>query len=242
MSYILDALRRADSERERGAVPGIHAQPVPIGSQEDGNPPRIKPWMWAAGGVAAGLLAWFGWQDLQHASPPAEPMVAAMDAPPVPMPQGASPPPPPPAAMPTPAAPPVRMAAPASIPPPARAAVMPQPPRDMAMPPPAPAKTSVPARAASEPAVAAMAASPPASSSADRLYAINELPDAIQRELPKVTVGASIYSDNAASRFLVINGQVFHENDQIQPGLLLEQIKLKAAVLRYKGYRYGISY
>ena len=28
MSYILDALRRADAERERGAVPGLHSQPV----------------------------------------------------------------------------------------------------------------------------------------------------------------------------------------------------------------------
>ncbi|MEO7152322.1 MAG: hypothetical protein ABIX46_11525, partial [Burkholderiaceae bacterium] len=30
MSYILDALRRADAdrERERGAVPGLHAQPL----------------------------------------------------------------------------------------------------------------------------------------------------------------------------------------------------------------------
>ncbi len=31
MSYILDALKRADSERERGIVPGLHAQPVPPG-------------------------------------------------------------------------------------------------------------------------------------------------------------------------------------------------------------------
>ena len=29
MSYILDALRRADAERERGNVPGLHAQPMP---------------------------------------------------------------------------------------------------------------------------------------------------------------------------------------------------------------------
>ena len=29
MSYILDALRRADAERSRGAVPGLHAQGVP---------------------------------------------------------------------------------------------------------------------------------------------------------------------------------------------------------------------
>ena len=28
MSYILDALKRAEAERERGAVPGLHSQPV----------------------------------------------------------------------------------------------------------------------------------------------------------------------------------------------------------------------
>ncbi|MFO1267813.1 MAG: hypothetical protein U1F67_14180 [Rubrivivax sp.] len=38
MSYILDALRRAESERERGQVPGLHAQPVPVGVGEE--PPR----------------------------------------------------------------------------------------------------------------------------------------------------------------------------------------------------------
>ena len=30
MSYILDALKRADAERERGAVPGLHSQTVPV--------------------------------------------------------------------------------------------------------------------------------------------------------------------------------------------------------------------
>ena len=29
MSYILDALRRADAERSRGAVPSLHAQGLP---------------------------------------------------------------------------------------------------------------------------------------------------------------------------------------------------------------------
>ena len=33
MSYILDALRKADAERERGAVPDLHAQLLPPGSQ-----------------------------------------------------------------------------------------------------------------------------------------------------------------------------------------------------------------
>jgi general secretion pathway protein B len=41
---------------------------------------------------------------------------------------------------------------------------------------------------------------------------------------------------------LIINGQVFHERDKLSPKLTLVQIKLKAAVLEFKGYRYSISY
>ena len=51
MSYILDALRRADSERERGAVPGIHALPLPAPSADEFV--RRTPWPWL---VAALLL------------------------------------------------------------------------------------------------------------------------------------------------------------------------------------------
>ena len=30
MSYILDALKKAESERERGSVPGLHSQSLPL--------------------------------------------------------------------------------------------------------------------------------------------------------------------------------------------------------------------
>ena len=51
-----------------------------------------------------------------------------------------------------------------------------------------------------------------------------------------------MYSENPANRMLIINGKLFHEGDKLAPGLSLEQISLKSAVLRLKGYRYGISY
>src|SRR6185369_5392337 len=99
-------------------------------------------------------------------------------------------------------------------------------------PPPARSTTANPSREASpgQNLAAAPAAKPAASAAESRVYAVNELPDTIQRELPKLSVGGSIYSDNAASRFLIINGQIFHENDKISSDLVLEQIKLKAAV------------
>ncbi|EWS52751.1 hypothetical protein X551_04464 [Methylibium sp. T29] len=75
-----------------------------------------------------------------------------------------------------------------------------------------------------------------------RVHTVAELPDDIRRQLPAIAVGGSIYSAEAANRFLIINGQIFHEKDKLGPELVLEQIKLKAAVLRFKGYRYEITY
>lgn len=55
MSYILDALRRADAERSRGAVPGLHAQSVPADAEPAAR--NFSPLIWAAGGAGALLVA-----------------------------------------------------------------------------------------------------------------------------------------------------------------------------------------
>ncbi len=76
----------------------------------------------------------------------------------------------------------------------------------------------------------------------DAVVTLNDLPEAIRREQPKLTIGGAMHSANAANRMLILNGQVFHEGDQVTADLVLEQIKLKSAVLVYKGYRYSINY
>ena len=75
-----------------------------------------------------------------------------------------------------------------------------------------------------------------------RVYQLSELPDEIRRELPTLAVGGAMHSQNPANRLLIVNGQTFHEGDKLAPNLSLEQIRLKSAVLEYKGYRYGITY
>lgn len=77
---------------------------------------------------------------------------------------------------------------------------------------------------------------------APKIVSVQELPDDIRRELPQLTVGGAMHSDVAANRMLVLNGGVFREGDQPAPGVVLEEIRLKSAVLRYKGHRYSISY
>ncbi len=76
----------------------------------------------------------------------------------------------------------------------------------------------------------------------DRVLTMDELPDDVRRQLPNFAINGSKYSDTPASRILIINGQVFHEGDRLTPELTLEQIKVKAAVLRFRGYRYSMTF
>ncbi|ABM93994.1 general secretion pathway protein GspB [Methylibium petroleiphilum] len=252
MSYILEALRKADAERdrERGALPDLHAQPVPPDSaaMAAGSPSRPRPWLWIIVGASVGLIGPLLWlllgRDTTKEAVVTPPPPVETAAPPVatapavaPAPEVAPAPPPPPAIPPAPTvpvpAPPPRAEAPAfAIAPPA-------PPAPVVRDVPATTRRAVPATA---PAVAP-AEKPAAPVAAEgRVHTVAELPDDIRRQLPAIAVGGSIYSAEAANRFLIINGQIFHEKDKLGPELVLEQIKLKAAVLRFKGYRYEITY
>ncbi|RZI84890.1 MAG: hypothetical protein EOP38_07175 [Rubrivivax sp.] len=247
MSYILDALRRADSERERGTVPSIHAPPPPPVGDEV-KPPRQAPQalLWVIVALSLALAGSLAWQLMSADSPKAvaEPAssVAPMSAPAqVPVAQA-------PAVPDTPAPPPVS-AAPAPTPLPATPPEPPAPmprqetPQGSTTPARAPTyTTSAPTPSARQPAQPSPAAKPPAPNADSRVYAIQELPEDVRRDLPKLVIGGAMYSDTPASRMLIINSQVFHEGDTLMPGLLLQEIRLKSAVLKYKGYRYALSY
>jgi general secretion pathway protein B len=94
MSYILEALRKADAERERGAVPDLHSQLLPDAPPGDETQERRSPrWLWPVvvaalvlGGVWAG--SWLGSNAAPEATvPPAltpSAPLAAASTPPVP--------------------------------------------------------------------------------------------------------------------------------------------------------------
>lgn len=213
MSYILDALRRAeaDRERERGQVPGLHTHPASGGAA--GPAIARRRWLpWAGGGLlllaGVGVGSWWVSEPREAVAPPPPP--APVQAPQAPAPVPAAPPavgvptpPPPPAASASPYLPPV--------PPPAVVAATPAPrPAD-----PAPA----PAAEAPIPRLA-------------------ELPEASRRELPRLTISGSVYSDDPASRFVVINGDVVREGAKLGADLVLERIGPRELVLRFKGQRF----
>ena len=59
--------------------------------------------------------------------------------------------------------------------------------------------------------------------------------------LPALAFGGSIYSGTPANRLLIVNGQLMHEGESLGPGVTLEQIKPKAAVLVIRGQRFEIG-
>jgi general secretion pathway protein B len=213
VSLILDALRKADLERERESVPGLHTQPVPpLSLEEISAPPRPKPWIWVVVGVGVGLLVPLIWYVAGRETPRA-PVERQAAAAPEPAPTAAPP-------------------APVVVP----NAVMPEPPREVAAPAPWPAqerKAVAKATPKSEPATA---------EAVSAIYAREQLPDNIRGALPPLAVGGSIYSNTPANRSLILDGRLYRENDQLSADLQLEEIRLKTAVLRYRGYRFEIRY
>lgn len=214
MSLILDALRKADAERERGAVPGLHAQPVPPLSVESPAPANARPLLWIVIGAAVALASAFGVYLAGR-----EPTPARVATTPVPQ--------PPAAADPEPTAPP-------------RAA----PPAEVAAPAPWPGKESrnAGAAASAKPHVEARAA--PANATVNRTPPIprEQLPAELRAELPPLAIGGSMYSTTPANRTLIIDGRLYREGEQVAAGLSLEQIRLKSAVLTYKGHRFEIRF
>jgi general secretion pathway protein B len=61
-------------------------------------------------------------------------------------------------------------------------------------------------------------------------------------DAPKLVISGGVYSTDRVQRMLIVNGQVFNEGSEIGTGVVLEEIKPKTAVLRFRGSRYTVSY
>jgi general secretion pathway protein B len=225
VSYILEALKKAEAQRGQGQVPGLHDQHMAPefsgGGAREGN--GLLIWIiMAMGLIMMGLLVWALWQpDPPPAPPGVQPSLAAPPA------QVIAPPPPL-----------VAMAPPTTT-------SIPQVPVAITEPTPvSPQATTEPGlqprherRTRNEPAKAE--AAPSAKAQQDTLP---ELPESMRAQLPKLSFGGAMHSDNPASRMLIVNGQLLHEGDAISPDLTLEQIQLKQATFRFKGHRYTAQY
>ena len=263
MSYILDALKKAESERKAGAVPGIHTQPPTDALVPDDNRATRAPLL--AGGallaaIALASLAWFQpWSSEappqsgkpaasgaaasagQAAAPTATPSAAADAAKPASATAGTGA---------------ARPAAPAaeSTPPLARNETSPPAPEPLRAAPglqvpeappkpraePAPARDKPPQPEPAAPGNSRQAERKPANT--EQLPTLQALPEHLRREIPALTVNGYLYSPNKADRTVLINQRLLREGDQVAPDLILESLTPSGMVLNYRGTRYRAAY
>ena len=220
MSYILDALRKADAQRARDPARGIHAQPAaPVAASEPAGS-RRGAWVGALAAVAILLAATWLWLRPAPVVAPTGTVATSV------------------APAPAPIVPPVVRVEPAPV-------VQPAPPAAEVLPPPPPPQATVVA----VPKPAAVPVVPPASpavvtapAAAERTYSLADLPADVQQALPKFSVSGGVYSENVAQRMLVVNGQVFNEGSEIAAGVVLEQIRPRVALLKFRGLRIAQPY
>lgn len=243
MSYILDALKRADTERERGNVPGLHTRQLatPTGPTVPGA--RNSLWLAVAAAVALGGIGvglWV-WQKPADTPPPAalKPVVVQ---PPVAPPAAATKP----ELTPAPTATPVATAAlpPTVSAPPTRAAALPVMPATVkpgtkpthaapaiAAPPEAKVKTE-PITPAAAPATAALTAVP----------LLSDLPEDLRRQVPALTITGAVYSENPAQRLLLVNNLVLAQGALAAPEVKLEEIRARSSVFSFRGTRFRVTH
>jgi len=272
MSYILDALRKADAQRESDPARGIHAQPVRTVFAGDDTRGRYRRWFWgasAASVAAVGATAWYLYHDkdavaiAQTFSPPPQPYASMPVAPPTVAPpsQTAA------QAMGTAAQPATAIVPPApAISSPAPAFVPPAPTGPLAngrfgvqqpgamaqgqqqgapvFPPQLPGSAQ-PMTATGLPTV--QTAQPPAVSARPAPPPAAPAPPpppvaGLPADAPKLVVSGGVYSADRNQRMLIVNGQVYKEGADLGSGVQLEQIKPNSAVLRFRGARYTTTF
>lgn len=233
MSYILEALKKAQAERQLGNAPTIHA---PAASAAPVAGPNRKPLViGVAAGVVLVAVALVLWR---HQGTPAPAAVVAAPAPPLLAAPHVSTPL---APQPVPAS---RESASAAASQPGQVALVGKPdPKPLEREPVAALKPAAPApaHAASAPAPVVTAASVPVSPE-EPLPAFGALPESIRGAIPKVAFGGYMYSPNPSDRLILVDNVLRHEGEEVAPGLVLEKLLPKGAVMNFRGTRYRVPF
>ncbi len=223
MSYILEALKKSDQERQIGHVPDIgqiQEAPRPVA-------PRWPRWLLIALLINALILltlAWRIWDARDTAAPlastpaaPAQP-AAVMPAPPAPVAASVVP-------------------APAVVAAPAPAAVAPLP-----------VEAEQPAAAVQptdEPLMEAVPDAEPLPASSVMVYAdvprLQDLPFEERARLPAPRIDVHVFAQEPERRFVLINLRKYQVGDKLEDGPTLEAILNDGIVLSHAGRQYRVD-
>ena len=222
MSYILEALKKSDQQRQRGATPTLPAAQVTVAA-----PKRslfIYYGLLAAVLLGAGItIGWLRPWQAEQPAPATEPSAARS-----PTPYQAAPSP-----LPEPPEMATKTAQELSTPPVAQPA-----PRVDAMKSDTPASASTGTTGAVASTLTPLPEKTASPAQEQRAIPMAELPLPIQQEIPAMTIQLHAYSGNPSERLVSINSRMLREGGSLTPDLRLEQITPDGMIFSYKGYRF----
>ena len=249
MSYILDALRKADQQRKHGSVPTLPGSQGTLPGTDRPTWPRIL-------GLAALVLllgVGIGWLQPwrgQSATP------AAASSAPAPAPSASGPNPPAAGSEQLPRSP----AGPAAM----------APSQDVSAGTPSPASTHARSGTTADPeirpgspqippmpagsvafapsggATGDMAPSPAPDAAAGhslpagkRVFSLQELPTSVRQGIPNLVIAFHAYSPRPEERRVMVNNELLRQGDELAGGLQLEEITPDGVVFSYRGHRFA---
>jgi len=74
-----------------------------------------------------------------------------------------------------------------------------------------------------------------------RIYEFRELPLSVRQSLPPFSVSALMYASNPASRMVRVNEQILHEGQDLAAGITLDEITRDGLIFRYQKYRFRVD-
>jgi general secretion pathway protein B len=235
LSFILDALRKSEHERQRQAGPAIAEMPIARPAS------RLPVALGVIGALLAVNLAVLLYFMLRQDAPEVQRVEAVPAAAPAPV---ASAPAPLPAAS---AVPPPE-ATTALVPAPAGRELQPltdvatreTPPPPQYEPPSAPDPSLLPAppAALATPAVADRPPSAATSAREDNVPRLDTLPAQATAGLPALNLDLHIYASSPAQRAVFINGRRYREGESLPEGVEVLEITPEGAVLSHRGQRF----
>ena len=240
MSYILDALRKSDQQRQRGTAPTLlTAQATQVAPKQPAF--SLNGWLAAVLVVAGIVIGWLRPWQTEPPAPATEPRAVQSLAPhpAVLAPHsvasdttGKSEPEQPARAAPYTAQPALASESAAREPEPTAVArsqthaTLPD------------AATGIPQEAAAPAPGSPVGTGQAEAGREDKVVSLSELPASIRQEIPSISISFHVYSSNPEARRVMINNELLRQGESLSTGLGVEQITPDGVVISYKGYRF----
>lgn len=237
MSYILDALRKADQQRQHGTVPTLQTSPT-VAAAPAKTIFSFNGWIVFSLVIAAGVVGWLRPLQMDSSSPteksasskPYDPrrdqaessLPSGLDSSPLS------------AVPPTPSQMAAKIDEPSESPPisPAATKAMPIPPESLIG---APPPVTSPAHDKQ------IVSSQTETGQVQRVMSMSELPSSVRQGVPKLSISFHAYSDKPVDRRVILNNELLRQGELLKSGLIVEQIIPDGVILGHKGYRFHLG-